>query len=259
MKVIRSVIGQRAFHFCAFLCAVTSGLAQTTYTPVSNLNQVPAGNNGVWNAQSLAASFTTGSLTSYLAGVTLGMKFANGSGGHFSVSVYSDAGGSPGSLLRTLSGNSSPTNTGAYIYTNNSELALSINTTYWIVASSSDATSANAFQWFYTGASLDSGSFWTMGGGKYNNGSGWNGFFSGGYQTFSVTVTNPIPPAISLFQPAILTFPNPGFPLVLQQNTNVATTNWVAATNAIQLSVANTNQIVFIVQPNGQQMFYRLH
>jgi hypothetical protein len=236
---------------------VTIGLAQATYIPFSNVNQVPAGNNGVWNAQTLAASFNTGSVTSYLASVSLGMKSANGIGGHFSVSIYNDTGSSPGNLLVTLSGNSTPTTTGLYIYTNSSVLALSANSTYWIVASSADAVGTNAFEWFYTFTGPDAGSFWTTGISKYNSGSGWNA--SGVIQMFSVTVTNPIPPEISLFQPLILTYPNPGFPLVLQQNTNLATTNWVAVTNVIQLKTVDTNQAVFIVQPNGQQMFYRLH
>jgi hypothetical protein len=160
-------------------------------------------------------------------------------------------------LITALSGSSTPTSTGAYTYTNTSVLALATNTTYWIVASSADATSANAFQWFYTGTGPDSGSFWTTGISKYNSGGGWNAV--GFVQMFSLSVTNPIPPPISIFQPLILTYPNPGFPLVLEQNTNLNTTNWVTAANVIQLKVVDTNQAVFLVQPNGQQMFYRLH
>jgi hypothetical protein len=35
-------------------------------------------------------------------------------------------------------------------------------------------------------------------------------------------------------------------------------TNWVTATNAIQMATVNSSQAVFIVPPSGQQMFFRL-
>lgn len=72
-------------------------------------------------------------------------------------------------------------------------------------------------------------------------------------------VANPVPPALAIFQPIALTFPVSGFPFILQQNSGLATTNWVAATNAIQIATVNTNQTVFLIPPNGGQMFYRLH
>jgi len=48
-----------------------------------------------------------------------------------------------------------------------------------------------------------------------------------------------------------------GFPFALQQNSSLATTNWVSVTNAI-LSGVSGNQTVFIVPPSGRQLFYRL-
>jgi hypothetical protein len=244
---------------CPLFCALAAQ-AQTNFIPVSNLNQPTAEHNGVWNTESLAAPFTTGNTAASLSVVSVSLASANGSGGHFNLSLYSDAGGSPGSSLAALSGNDSPTSAGTYTYTNTSPLVLSADTTYWIVASSPDATGATAFQWNLTfSAALDAGSMWTTGGGKYNSGGGWNSSGGGVYQQFSVTVANPVPPALAIFQPVALTFPATGFPFVLQQNSDLATTNWVNATNAIQIASVNTNQIVFLVPPNGGQMFYRLN
>jgi hypothetical protein len=243
---------------CSFFCAAAVALAQTTFTPVSNLNQTTGEYTGVWNAQSLAVSFTTGSAATSLFGVSVSMS-AGGDAGHFNLSIYSDAGGSPGSSLTILSGNGFPASAGIYTYTNASPLALSANTTYWIVASSPDSTGGDAYEWNLTfNSALDSGSFWTLGVSKYNDGGGWNSSGTGVYQQFSVIVTNPIAPAISIFQPIVLTYPAVGFPFVLQQNSNLATTNWVTATNAI-LSGVISNQTVFIVPPTGGQMFYRLN
>ena len=241
-----------------FWLGATVALAQTKYTPISNLNQpTPTGYSGVFNAQSLAASFTTGNTTSYLAGVSVSLAGTGGFGGHFVLGLYSDAGGSPGSSLATLSGNPTPRSAGIYTYTNLATLALAPATTYWIVASSPDATSLAVFDWnFLSTAALDAGSFWTIGSGKYTAYGVWTA--SGFYQQFSVTVTNPVPPAISIMQPVMLTFPVSGFPFVLQQSASLAGTNWVAATNAIQMATVNANQTVFLAPPAWQQMFYRL-
>lgn len=124
-----------------------TALAQTHFIPLSNLTQPTAEYNGVWNTESLAASFTTGNTATFLAGVSVSLANANGSGGHFTLSLYNDAGGSPGSSLAALSGNSTPTSAGIYTYTNAAPLTLSANTTYWIVASSPDATGPTVFEW----------------------------------------------------------------------------------------------------------------
>ena len=243
---------------CSFFCASVA-LGQTKFTPVSNLNQPTAGGgwSEVFNAQSLAASFTTGNTETYLSCVSVSMANATASREHFRLSIYSDANGSPGTSLASLSGNAAPTNAAVYTYTNTSTLVLSAETTYWIVASSPDATLSGAFSWkSISGAGLDAGSFWTTGISKGNLGSGWISIYE--YLQFNVTVTNPIPPAISIFQPVVLTFQVSGFPFVLQQSTSLAPTNWIAATNAIQIATVSTNQTVFMVPPSSQQMFFRL-
>ncbi len=244
---------------CLIFCAATA-LAQSSYTPVSNLNQSTAEHNGIWNTESLAAAFTVGNTAAALASVSVSLANANGSGGHFNLSLWSDSGGSPGSSLAVLAGNNTPTSAGIYTYATASPLTLAANTTYWIVAASPDAIGANAFQWNLTFSSaLDAGSIWTMSGSKYNSGGGWNSSGNGVYQQFSVTVTNAQPPAISLFQPVALTFPVTGFPFVLQQNADLATTNWINVTNAIELATVSSNQTVFLISPSARQLFYRLH
>ena len=240
------------------LFGTAAAVAQTRFTPISNLNQPSTqAENPVWNAQSLAASFRTGNTAAFLAGVSVSLANAKGSGGHFHLALYSDVGGSPGGSLADLSGNPTPTSAGIYTYTNTATLALAAETAYWIVASSPDATGPTAFEWNFTDSSgLDAGSSWTTATSKGLPGSAW--ITAAVYQQFSVMVTNPTPPAIAIFQPVMLTFPVSGFPFVLQQNGDLATTNWVAATNAIQMATVSSNQTVFLAPPAGQQMFYRL-
>ena len=95
-----------------------------------------------------------------------------------------------------------------------------------------------------------------MGAGDYNQGSGWQPIGAGYFPQFSVTVTDPQPPALSISQPIVLVFPTNGFPFVLQENANLDTTNWAPVTNVI-LSGVISNQTVFIVPSTGK-MFFRL-
>lgn len=244
--------------FCSFVCAATTGLAQGMFTPIGNLNQTFGEDIAVWSGLSQAASFKTGDTAASLFSVSVAMDSRHQfSAGNFNLALYSDAGGAPGSSLATLSGNAIPFTAGIYTYTNDTPLVLSPNTTYWVVASSPTSSTA-AYQWVLTfSSSLDSGSFWTMGAGDYNQGSGWQPIGSGYFPQFSVTVTNPQPPALSISQPIVLTFPTNGFPFVLQATPNLATTNWTAVTNVI-LSGVISNQTVFIVPSTGSKMFFRL-
>jgi hypothetical protein len=190
--------------------------------------------------------------------ISLGGADTNAGLGHFYLSLYNDAGGIPGGNLATLSGNNFPTNIGIYTYTNASPLTLLPNTTYWIVSSSPDSTNNGYILNVCPNNTVDSSSFWTLG---LTNFSYFGGIFYPdvfNYSQFSVAVLPPAAPGIAIFQPIVLTYTTPGFPFVLQQNSNLATTNWVNATNAIQISTVNNNQTVFIAPPNGQQMFYRL-
>ncbi|HEY1718880.1 MAG TPA: choice-of-anchor R domain-containing protein [Verrucomicrobiae bacterium] len=256
--------------FCIFLCTAMTMLAQTNYIAISNLNQSEDNSAGAGGSGQVAVSFTTDTTTNFLlsVSVSLGKFFApeGTSIGPINLSLYSDAAGSPGGYLATLSGNSYPTNAGIYTYTG--LYLLTSNTTYWLVASSPETRGGvgDAFYpWIATySTSLDSGSTWALGKSKEGYNGGWTILNDGAnlYLEFSVTVTPVVthlsPPLLSIFQPIVLNYTNYGTPFVLQQNSDLATTNWVNVTNAI-LSGIISNQVVFIVSPTGQQMFYRLN
>jgi hypothetical protein len=213
--------------------------------------------SGHW-ANSAAVSFTAQGTGNYLFSVSVSLGFASFPPGPFFLSLYSNAGSAPGASLAILSGNNYPTNTGVYTYTNTSPLQLSANTTYWIVASS-PASPPQTYTWLDTySTSLDSGSIWTLGVSEDFYNSSWN-LNPGAYLQFSVTVASTNPPAISIFQPVVLTYTSvPAVPFVLQESPVLPGTNWVTATNAIQMTTVNSSQAVLIVPPSGQQMFFRL-
>jgi hypothetical protein len=174
----------------------------------------------------------------------------------FYLSLYSDSGGSPGSKLVSLSGNNFPQALALYAYTTTTPVMLSANTTYWLVGSSRLSVAPD-YSWIDTASTnLDAGTVWQLGVTKYNAGSGWT-VNPGVYLQFSATVVSTNLPPISIYQPVVLTFPAYPYSL-LQQNSDPATTNWMTATNAIQLTTMNTNQTVFMVPPSAQRMFFRL-
>ena len=243
-------------------CVVTSTLAQTQVTPISNLNQYNAGSakvgfNGM-NDVTWAVPFTTGgspdNSTMMLSSVSILMNDSGWIDSEpFNLSLCADAGGTPGTSLVTLSGETCPTNTAIYTYTNASPFAFSTNTTYWLVASCPGATNS-IYLWGDTGANLDSGSFWAIGQPEYNLGDGWNAYNI--YPQFSITVVVPTP-ALSISRPVVVTYPASGIPFVLQQNSDLSTSNWTDVTNAILTGVIS-NQNVFILPSTAPQMFFRL-
>jgi hypothetical protein len=230
--------------------------AQTAYTPISNVTQPFVSAVGVFLNEEGAVSFITGSTPNFLVSVSVFLGLPGD--GSFALFLYNDAAGSPGSSLATLSGNSYPASDAVSTFTNSSPLLLAADTTYWIVASSPGSVGM-FYNWLWTSSTnLDAGSIWQLDASKYGSSGNWNAL-SGGQLQFSVTVAPAELPAISIFQPAVLTYPAlPGVPLVLQQSSALPGTNWVTATNAIQLATVNTNQAVFIVPSSGQQMFFRL-
>ena len=230
--------------------------AQAVDTPISNLGQPNYSSMPVAASFEQAASFTTGSTSTYLVNVSVRlMTLANST--PFILTLCSNLGGSPGGTLATLSGNSYPTTLGNYSYSNSTPVVLSANTTYWLVASC-PGLPPNFYVWYDDDTTnLDPGSVWTLGASESYSDS-WS-VISGVYFQFSVTVSNINLPALSLFQPVVLTYQAPsGVPFILQQSPTLPGNNWVTATNAIQMATVNTNQAVFIVPPSGQQMFFRL-
>ena len=69
----------------------------------------------------------------------------------------------------------------------------------------------------------------------------------------------PGPPPLAIAQPIVLTYTNANGndSYILQQNSDLATTNWVYVTNATMSGVLD-NQVVFIVPPSASRLFYRL-
>ena len=223
--------------------------AQTNFAAISNFGQPTGSTASVGPASPTAISFVTGSREALLTAVDISMQIpqpAPGTFQPFSLSVYDDSSGSPGNSLALLSGNSYPTNTAVYSYTNTSPLKLAPSTRYWIVASA--ATASRSYSWnLTTSSSVDSGSAWTLGVMQANFGGGWAvepGFFP----KFSVTASTPT---------FVLSFPTPDFPYSLRQNAGVTASNWTSVTNVISSSTVS-NRTVFAVPPAGPQQFYRL-
>lgn len=254
----RVTLGRISF-LSLLLCSVMPAQAQTTNTPISNLNQpssgycqIGGGGLGGVGGTVQAVSFTTGSTPSWLSSVSLSMHASTPSGTisplSFSPYLASDNGGSPGNSVVILQGNTTPTNSGIYTYTASNAIQLQTNTTYWVVAASYDSF---YYEWnVTTNKSLDSGSFWTLG----------KATSAPAYPQFSVTVTMAAsaPPLISVFRPIVLTFTNFENNFVLQESPDMSGTNWTPATDLIQLAPVNDNRTVFLVPPSGQHMYFRL-
>ena len=124
----------------ALLClaAVATGRAQTV--AFSTLGLTGAGYRGPSFAsgsghEAVAQAFTTGGTAMNLSAITLAFNYNGDFSSGFSLAVYSNNSGAPGTLLETLSGASEPNTTANYSYTSGASTLLSANTTYWWVAS----------------------------------------------------------------------------------------------------------------------------
>lgn len=118
---------------------------------ISNTDQQPpvGGIPDVFSGQWVAAPFLTGTVSTQLSSVSLYEWTFGAPTGTFSVSVYGDNNGLPGSPLPGggLSGPSMPQGAGLQNYTAAQSLLLSPNTQYWIVASSDNASSVDSYSW----------------------------------------------------------------------------------------------------------------
>ena len=98
------------------------------------LDNTPGGAESFYTgfgAEAIAQSFLTSAGSWTLDSVLLDVESFFGSGS-FAVSIYTDSGAAPGSLLATLSSNASPTTRQLYTYTPTSTLTLNGSTRYWI-------------------------------------------------------------------------------------------------------------------------------
>jgi len=121
----------------------------------------------------VASQFTTdASATSFtLSSVPIYIYDTVSPGSPFSVQVFSNVAGAPGSALGTLSGNSAPPIAGTYTYTATG-ISLNSSTSYWVVA---ELTGGSTYRWASTTdaatgtwtivpdvlISSDSGTVWT--------------------------------------------------------------------------------------------------
>jgi hypothetical protein len=185
--------------FSGMLVLVVSEHAQAQeITYVSNLGENPEDYTGygVGSNQWLANSFVTGTTSAgyQLNSVQIPIG-VNGNPSGFSLSLYSDNSGQPGSNLGTL-GESNPTDWALYNFTI-SGIELTPSTTYWIVATSpTPAYSDNSFYWVLTSdTDYTSSDGWSMNPGvwraSFSGGSSWSDGTGSPFQ-FAVSAT-PVP------------------------------------------------------------------
>ena len=122
-----------------------SGTTTTTGTDLSdNLSGTSGGSETATGSTYLSASFTTTTATT-LTQVTLLLDQV--SSGTATVSIYTDSGSEPGTLVATLT---SPSNyssaLASTIFSSSSGVSLTANTTYWVVLKAS----SGSYNWSFT-------------------------------------------------------------------------------------------------------------
>ena len=131
-----------------------TGTATTGTTLSDNTTAASGGTESAIGSGWLAAAFDTGSAAVTLSSVTL--PIAMTTAGSLSVSVYSDAGLQPGSLVGALTSPSSyATSLTAATFTGS--VSLSASTTYWVVV----RATSGAFTWSWTDDNAGTGTGYT--------------------------------------------------------------------------------------------------
>ncbi len=148
-----------------------------------NLSDTSGGTETATGTDYVAASFTTGTSAFTLNSVAL--ELAATTAGAATVSIYSDGGLQPGTLLETLTNPSTiPTALTADSFTSTG-LALAANTTYWIVLAAPSGT----YDWSWTADDTGSGTGFTdTWASSTDGGSTWFAYDSSPTQ-FNVTAT----------------------------------------------------------------------
>lgn len=118
---------------------------------ISNTDQDHGGIPSVLSGQWVAAPFLTGTSPTKLNSISLVEYTVGEPTGSFSVSIYGDNNGLPGSLLPNggLTGPSMPQGASFLLldYTAPQPLMLSPNTKYWVVASSDNSSNEDTYAW----------------------------------------------------------------------------------------------------------------
>ena len=144
---------------------------------VSNLSRDVKGQGGVTSDVGFGGRFVTGAADGgyWLTAVTINTSTAIGSPGGLTVAIHGDANGKPGASLTTLSG-ASPTGAGDHTFTCTFGCALAGNQNYYVVLTTSGASSSNAHLWNLTGSLLEdltpAGNGWSIGDKSYRGSSG---------------------------------------------------------------------------------------
>lgn len=178
MRSFVRAFGALSLAISALALSATSARAGVVF---SNDFEDPAGFTlNISNTNSFATGFNTGTSSSFLdlKGVKLSLKTSSTSSIPV-VSIFSNTvtgvGNVPGTLLATLTGPGPITNTLAsqdFLFTGN--LSLSANTNYWVVLSTTNASSR--FQWEFANnppAEANSSGYAALGGRRRINSGSW--------------------------------------------------------------------------------------
>jgi len=174
----------RSFALVMVLAGIHSANAQSTVA-VSNLSEpvyasVQALSIPEIVYSRLGQSFTTGDGDYRLDNITVRIYDGTNAHNSFSVVLYSDVGGQPGTALETLSGSNQPTS-GEYAYTSAALTALTANTTYWWVASVAVGAQNRSVGLWETNSTAETGlTGWSIGNSLSYSGSPTGGWSTGG-------------------------------------------------------------------------------
>lgn len=187
-----------------WLCALASAAAQTVY--VSNLGEPPV--NGILIASDrwIAQPFVSGTSVGYeLDTISFSSAGAFGSPSGFSLRLFSDNAGSPGSSLGSLIG-SEPTPSGVYTYTA-SGITLSASTKYWAVLSADTDIATGGYFWRLAGtANFTSQDGWSLAVGESMFSANSGGIWTGSGNNYMLSVSGsavPEPASTAVFMGAV--------------------------------------------------------
>lgn len=235
---------------------------------ISNLGQPIVGSGAIGSNSWVAQTFVTGpSAGGYVvSSVQLLIDAPVGAPSGFAVSIYSktgdphslrEPGDSPQSSLGGLAG-SEPTTPGVLSYTTPG-IALSPSTWYFVVLTAGTSTNVGSYTWSATSGLTQSNQF-TIDDEFFSSsdGSNWTWNLRGRVFQFGLFASAVPPPNLSIASDGLgntkVLWPNIGS-YILEQSTNVGTSNWTASSFTITNNVL-TNFCT--VTPAGEDLFFRL-
>jgi hypothetical protein len=266
MKNFRQITILFLFSVVWLLLSPTARAQGALY--VSNLGQIPTGSAAIgsnsWVAQTIVTGKSSGGYV--LNSIQLLTDVASGTPGGFVVSLYSKTGDphslhipgdAPQSSLGSLGG-SDPAAGGVFTYTT-SGIVLSPSTFYFVVFTAATPTNEGAYTWSAANAFTQSNGF-TIDDSYFSstNGSSWTSHIRQNVFQLGIYATAVPPPNLNVVTDGPdsikILWPNSGS-YTLQQNTNLAPTNWVTSNYVI------TNNVITnfcTVAPTPGNLFFRL-